>query len=137
MVRLRGHPRSGFSSPSQAARGAGWNWMSDLGGTPDAAAGEGRLVPELQRNGTHHDATTAPSAAALLGRDSGQVHREQHTGFGELLNADDGSGGPVLAHTLDVGTVHRVEVAHLLEEHVDVDDVRQVRPDGLEHPLDV
>ena len=41
----------------------------------------------------------------------------------------------MVAHLLDVGGVHRVEVAHLAQEDVDVDDVSQVRTDRLQHHL--
>jgi hypothetical protein len=39
----------------------------------------------------------------------------------------------MVAHFLDVGGIHRVEVAHLLEEDVDMHDVIEVGADGFEH----
>jgi hypothetical protein len=38
-------------------------------------------------------------------------------------------------HLLDIGGVHRFEFAHLAEEDVDVDDVREVRTNRLQHHL--
>jgi hypothetical protein len=39
----------------------------------------------------------------------------------------------MVAHLLDVGGVHRLEIAHVGEKDVDVDDVRQVGSDRGKH----
>jgi hypothetical protein len=60
---------------------------------------------------------------APVGCDGGKVHCEQYARFGQFPDADHGPSGPMVAHLLDVSGVHRVEVAHLPEKDVDVDDV--------------
>jgi hypothetical protein len=52
-----------------------------------------------------------------------QVHGQEHPGLRKLADADHGPSRPMVAHLLDVGRVHGLEIAHLHEENVDVDDV--------------
>jgi hypothetical protein len=60
----------------------------------------------------------------LIRGHGGEIHRQQHARLGQFADTDDRPSRTMVAHLLDVGCVHRVEVAHLAQEDVDVDDVR-------------
>src|SRR5437879_2523801 len=64
------------------------------------------------------------------------VHRHEDAGLRQLADADHGASWSMLAHLLHVDSVHRLEVAHVLQEHVDVHDVIEVGADRLEHHLE-
>src|SRR5437660_5930338 len=54
------------------------------------------------------------------------VHRHEDAGLRQLADADHGASWSMLAHLLHVDSVHRLEVAHVLQEHVDVHDVKHM-----------
>ena len=60
---------------------------------------------------------------AFVFGDRRQVHGQPHAGLGSLIHADHGSGRTVIFHDFHVSPVHLVEVAHVFEKDVHVDDM--------------
>src|SRR5258706_9158072 len=81
---------------------------------------------------TEANGSRAPRGSSV-DSDRGEVHGQQDPVLRKLTDSDHRPGRPVIAHLLDVGGVHRLEIAHPCQEDVDVDDVRQVRSDRFQH----
>ncbi len=75
-------------------------------------------------------------AIDLFSGDGSQVHGQQNTRLGKLVDSNHGSSRSVRPHLLDIRTVHALEILHIFEEDVDMDDVIQIRSDRFQHDFE-
>jgi hypothetical protein len=57
-------------------------------------------------------------SSKLLSPNSSQVHGEQETGLGQIMNADHRARWSMVAHHFNVWLVHTLKILHVLEKDV-------------------
>jgi hypothetical protein len=66
-------------------------------------------------------------------RHSSEIHRQQYTGLGQFPDGNNRARWPAIAHHLEIGSIHRLKVRHVLQEDIDMRDMTEVGAHRIKH----